>query len=520
MVNFISSMNSILFQLLTVSMVSQNLAQAHTIPEVANPNQENLITSLSLPELVHLQNIDELKSNWEIKGSTIFDEGRLILTPKPEISSNTKPVLQYGSIWSRQQPPQLNSFSYDTSFRSIGAYGQTGAGISFWILDPTSFDSTDKENSGGPKKFKGLQIAFDANNRQLGPMVEVFLNDGTKEISSSSIEDSIGAYGWEYQSSNVPTTLKVGYEQGLLKVTLDNILALETDKIDLSSLIGGGATFVVGVTTVAPKDVIKTEQFELLTFNSYDTLIEDLKTESKQTLVAKHSAPKKISSHGPSRNFFEDTENRLREQLLNKDSSSQNQGQNQQAYGGYDSSSNSINDATIQEIIKRLDTLQNQGSDGSTTQIQKQLFTINKSLKNYAVRLGELQDKLQQTQNQLLDQMKQFNTKFDAIQDIAQSQHQFAENFNYRFSALNKFLDSQSQQSVNLDTKLSNLQEQYLLSSQMSGETDKFQTEFQKNLSTLAHAVKMVMVPVLILLVVLALLVYKLRSDIKHSKVL
>ncbi|GMG39343.1 unnamed protein product [Ambrosiozyma monospora] len=116
--------------------------------------------------------------------------------------------------------------------------------------------------------------------------------------------------------------------------------------------------------------------------------------------------------------------------------------------------------------------------------------------------------------------MQQFNTKFDAIEDIAQSQHQFAENFNYRFSALNKFLDSQSQQSVNLDTKLSNLQEQYLLSSQMSDETDKFQTEFQKNLSTLAHAVKIIMIPVVVLLIVLALLVYKLRSDIKHSKVL
>ncbi|GMG52767.1 unnamed protein product [Ambrosiozyma monospora] len=297
MVNFRGTMNSILFQILTVCLVSQNLVQAHTIPDVANTNQENLIESLSLPELVHLKTIDELNSNWEIKGSTIFDEGRLILTPKPEISSNTKPVLQYGSIWSKQQPPQLNSFSLDSSFRSLGSYGQTGAGISFWIADPTSFDSTDKGNSGGPKKFKGLQLAFDANDRKLGPMVKVFLNDGTKEINS--IEDSIGAYGWEYQSSNVPTTLKVGYEKGLLKVTLDNILAFETDKIDLSSLIGGGSTFVVGVTTVAPKDVIKTEQFELLIFNSYDTVIDDLKAESKQTLVAKHSAPMKISSRGP-----------------------------------------------------------------------------------------------------------------------------------------------------------------------------------------------------------------------------
>ncbi|OBA15220.1 uncharacterized protein OGAPODRAFT_39429, partial [Ogataea polymorpha] len=220
----------------------------------------------SFPDLVSVKSLSELQNNWQMYGDVEFSEGRVILTPAPSLLQKATREITSGAAWSINKISS-DSFSLQFTFRSVGAFGFTGAGLSLWLLDQDP--GSDTSNFGGPLQYSGLQILLDANEQDLGPVFRVYVNDGSRKINLA--QDYLGAYTYSFQDSQVPSTLKLGYENRKLKITCDNKLLFETDAINLDPYL---KNMRVGITAASSKDAKKAEQFEILMFKFFDKVIE------------------------------------------------------------------------------------------------------------------------------------------------------------------------------------------------------------------------------------------------------
>ncbi|ODV85107.1 hypothetical protein CANARDRAFT_28410 [[Candida] arabinofermentans NRRL YB-2248] len=473
---------------------------SHSPPPLSVQNVHSLIPGLSFPDLVKIQSIDEVKKSWMISNDVQFSEGRLILTPTPSISSNANPETLYGSVWSLNKNEKFDKFTAELTMRSTGAFGVTNSGFSLFFIENDGSKNDKHENFGGPLIYKGLQISLDANDLKLGPVLRVYLNDGTKEIQIS--EDYLGAYTYEYQDSQVPMTLKVAVENNWLKITCDNKLLFESDKINLSPIM---KNMKIGLTASAPKDVVTTEQFEILVFKLYNEILHDLKVDPTETLFAKH-ANMKVNKNEPglNANKFRNMQSQLRSSL--------------------DIKKNNLNtDSSFDALSSKIDQLEALASGPSDSSkqmqvIQKQLFDTTKSIKVLTEKLYSHQLSFLSSYEELSKQNSQLNQKFESILGLVERQNQLLNGYDNRFSALSKYFDTHSENFKNIDNKLKTMEDHYKFNAK--GEDSSFKNDMEVNLSKLASGVKLILIPVVLLLVVVTLLVYRLRNDIKHSKVL
>ncbi|KAG7799519.1 hypothetical protein KL944_004117 [Ogataea haglerorum] len=416
-------------------------------------------------------------------------EGRVILTPAPSISQKDSQQITNGAVWSKNKISSA-SFSLQLTFRSVGAFGFTGAGLSLWLLDQDP--GSDISNFGGPSQFSGLQILLDANEQDLGPVFRVYVNDGSRKINLA--QDYLGAYTYSFQDSQVPSTLKLGYENRKLKITCDNKLLFETDSINLDPYL---KNMRVGISAASLRDVKKAEQFEILMFKFFDKVIESLKVEASETLVAKHHELEQRQARQAQ--LAEDNKRtRERQSSRNAPVPPRPESAEYDLLAGLDEVKTILTHQTAPQVL------------------QKQLFDVTKSIKMMNEKNSVYNTQMEKSYDTLLKQTEELNAKYEALRQLITRQNQLLELVDERFVTFNSYFQGQSQKHESINDKLKQLQEFYAKGSRPSD----YESEFESKLNKFMSAVRLIMMPVLVLLIIMTLLVYKLRNDIKHAKVL
>ncbi|KAG7694263.1 hypothetical protein KL951_004141 [Ogataea haglerorum] len=416
-------------------------------------------------------------------------EGRVILTPAPSISQKDSQQITNGAVWSKNKISSA-SFSLQLTFRSVGAFGFTGAGLSLWLLDQDP--GSDISNFGGPSQFSGLQILLDANEQDLGPVFRVYVNDGSRKINLA--QDYLGAYTYSFQDSQVPSTLKLGYENRKLKITCDNKLLFETDSINLDPYL---KNMRVGISAASLRDVKKAEQFEILMFKFFDKVIESLKVEASETLVAKH---------------HELEQRQARQAQLAEDNKRTRERQSSRS-----APVPPRPESAEYDLLAGLDEVKTILTHQTAPQVlQKQLFDVTKSIKMMNEKNSVYNTQMEKSYDTLLKQTEELNAKYEALRQLITRQNQLLELVDERFVTFNSYFQGQSQNHESINDKLKQLQEFYAKGSRPSD----YESEFESKLNKFMSAVRLIMMPVLVLLIIMTLLVYKLRNDIKHAKVL
>ncbi|KAH3670693.1 hypothetical protein OGAPHI_001208 [Ogataea philodendri] len=459
---------------------------AHSGHALSSEESSSVVNQLSFPDLVNVKSLADLQSTWQYSGEIEVDEGRVVLTPTPSIASKNQEGLYQGAIWSRNTV-QSDSFSVHLTLRSIGSYGPTGAGFSFWLID--SNPGSDASNFGGPAQYSGLQITLDANDIDLGPVLRVYLNDGSKKIDISN--DYLGAYTHSFQDSQVPSTLKVAYEKNWLKITCDNKLLFETTAINLDSILKNAK---IGLTASAPKNIQKTEQFEVFMFKFFNTVISSMKVDPSESLFAKHqNGPVIKSDKTLTAAEMQKIQEKLRKKLAAK------------------SASNTDSSSITEQLVK----LENLIKQQSTPHVlQKQLFDVSKSVKALTDKHNTINSQMEKQYQALLKQTDELNSKYDSLKQLISRQNQLLELVDDRFVSFNTHFQGQSQNHQSINDKLNKLQDYY---SQTNRGTN-YESDFESKFNKFTSAVRFILMPVVGLLIVMTLLVYKLRNDIKHAK--
>lgn len=463
--------------------------------------EDSLVDALSMPDLVGVPSPDKL-GDWQMQGSCQLHEGRIVLTPKPMITSNDKKdtEITYGSLWSRpvDGTSALAEFETQVTLRSLGSAGRTGAGFSLWLVadDDKTVQKYTQNNFGGPSQYTGLQISLDANDKSLGPVLRVFFNDGSKQVSIN--DDYIGAWHYAYQASDVPLTIKVGYSDKWIKVTCDNKLLFEsTDQLQLSSIFQS-KHFRVGLTADSPQDIRKNEQFEVLRIKSYAKVSADLRAECKQTLRGAHAGSgvenepvvKKVVVDAPKTPETSGVDSTLLETINEKLADIQ-QKLAEQPQVVADGQGGVNLDATLQKHLADL-----------TQAMNKLTHNVNNVLRK---------SELANERSEVLER------KYDHLQELLGRQQQLLENAELSSKSLGKSFQQEIQKmGANIDSKVSSIHESY--SEKLSKGTSN--PELEARLQGLASFIKMVLLPLVLICTAIAVLVFRLRSDIQHSKVL
>jgi mannose-binding lectin 1 len=211
---------------------------------------------LSLPNLMLHKNIDDLALNWKYNGDVKLDTGRLIS--------------QNGEFWSIAGLPNTGtSWTVEFIFRSTGTSDNDLAyisqnGLSFWLVN--DIDAKSTTNFGGPDSFDGFQFLI--NNHQQ-PGLKVFNNDGSKKLAGD-IDKAIGSCKFQYLDSLVPFTIRISYSaaEHWFKVQVDNNLCFKTNRLQIPT---DGPDFKFGFTTSSASS----EVWEIFNLNVWSVVTSD-----------------------------------------------------------------------------------------------------------------------------------------------------------------------------------------------------------------------------------------------------
>lgn len=384
-------------------------------------------TLFSMPNLISIfDDQEKLTRYWQ--GSGELNEGRYILTTKESL---------FGEVWGNNLFNE-KEFTFEVTLRSLGYHGKNvGSGLYIYLV----------EDAGMLDQFKGLKIAF-VNDGQ--PSVRVYLGDGTR---STAMNDFIGSYHVEYQDSNVPVTLKFGYGDGMMKMTIDNKLMFETNKINFP--VNNMRIGVVGDSRGE-----HAEQYELLRFKAYDGLTESLKMKCSESLFANYQAPVQgQQGQQPVSNGFNDREKRLREDLA---------------------------------------------SNVGVGQLRKEIGDEFDRIKGM---LGDT--KVAQAVEQLRTDVNAMQYQLETLTSLFKRQFEMMDAYDVRMGSIDRVLQTQLDKADSIDKQFTNFVAR-------SGASVAKPLPVEKT----GHPVVWGLVLIVVVLVVLTMLIFKLRSDIRHFKVL
>ncbi|ODV81183.1 concanavalin A-like lectin/glucanase [Suhomyces tanzawaensis NRRL Y-17324] len=226
-------------------------------------NSEN--GHLSLPNLLHIDRIEDLELGWKTLGKPVFELGRLIFKDGGS------------SVWSLADLENTsNEWTLELVFRSSGTVNDDlkfneENGFSLWLISSINslpIDAQNMDNFGGPSQFDGFQFLF--NNKGTKGL-KIYGSDGSKVISND-LDSTIGNCAFNYLDSQVPFTLRISYskERTWFKVQIDNNVCFKTDKIKIPEDIGD---FSFGVS--ASSSSYSNEEYELLGLKVWNKLTED-----------------------------------------------------------------------------------------------------------------------------------------------------------------------------------------------------------------------------------------------------
>lgn len=449
----------------------------------------------SLPNLLKVDEISDIYPDWDIRGKMELDAGRLLVKEEK------------GSIWSHH--PLKNSkeeWTVDLVFRNSEqedvddhSFYDTN-GLSFWLLDGKIPDDT--LNFGGPKRFDGFQFLM--NNMDYRGL-KIFANDGTKDIVNSDA-NALGGCRVNYLDSMVPFTLRISYSasKNWFKVQIDNNLCFSTDALSFGKL---GSDLRLGVSASTNK--VSKEYWEVLKMDIYDKLSEDAIDDhgvyggAQQKVVTLTRAEDAKPTNAPQQQKRPSLMEKMMESQGLKDWPQPGQSQDQvQELKSVPAQNLDKLDSSLSEITSKLTLLEN---------------TVNAFDVTKMIDLSDAIDGIKQIQSQQLSVLGELKTTYENFENLLASHYK---EMTDSVRILNKEIVEEIKKhrsevhsvSSKVDLLMDNHKEinnQYQTLNTRSNDSELFST-----------IVKWVLIPLIVGIVAVIVVVYRLKKDIKHSKLL
>lgn len=484
---------------LLLDMVSlTRLSTLSLLPLLAyayNPNDEQT-GHLSLPNLLTLENQNDLMTNWELYDNIRLDTGRLLIGTGG------------GSIW--LIPGLANSADEWTVEVVVRLSGTAARDLKFREQNQLALWLTRERvtsNAFGGGNFDGFQIALSNKNTQ---GLKVFLNDNSKFIDGS-VAQSVGSCDFPFLDSSIPFTIRVSYSKyrsNWFKVQVDNNICFKTYTMSIPEGMGD---FRLGVSgTIASTSE---EEYEILKLNVWSHLTEDaiddhglmgdgaLFEEQQQVQQEDddHVRPSQI------RESLMERTRRAKQELEEKKA----QEANLHHESKFDQTLNSLS-SQIDEIVKKIDGVGKQNTPVISTTSPYDVKVVNTHLEELKVSQAEqitaihsvkediidFKSTLTQQLSQLLSALQKLNEK--VIGEVREQQ--------YHMEEISK----------KVDLLMANHKEvayQYQQGMKGSQDEDDFLDRF-------ISKVKWILIALCIGFMLITGFLYRLRSEIKHAKLL
>ncbi|KAI5962912.1 hypothetical protein KGF57_001352 [Candida theae] len=472
------SFKSILFN----SVLATALVPNVNIEQQNNRGVDPSLESVSLPNLLTIESISQVK-NYESSGVT-FEQGRISMS-------------QNGVLWSKSHIPS-KEFTAEIIFRSTGKSQDIQFpenGLNVWLLD-------DKK-SQGLDQYDGFKFAINNVDTQ---GLKIFNNDGSKN-AENGLDVSIGDCQFRYLESDVPFTLRVSYsDDSWFKVQVDNNLCFKTDKITLPQ----NQNFKLGITSNTNPQ--SQENFEILAVKVWDKLTEDAIDDHGLMVDGELKVDVKKVVDTPQSNRDEDhvSPRVVRESLMERARKHREEMERLQQQGGSSPNtdlSSILNKLShlehlVNELPKNFNPLSSSGNqDGQIDRLSQSQSDINNAIKETHETIRELKETFVQQYAQLLQAVSDLNHK--VIGEVRE-QH-------FGMEEIGKKVDL-------LMNEHKEVQHQYRKQNdQMSQKSAHGGSHTE---STVDKLIRWIIIPLLIVLLALVVFVYRLRHDIKHSKLL
>ncbi|KAK6462744.1 concanavalin A-like lectin/glucanase domain-containing protein [Scheffersomyces coipomensis] len=474
------------------------------IPNVPPPPAEGFDSTtkhdepgpLSLPNLLNIDKISTLESNWKTFGNIKLDTGRLLIDATED---------GFGSIWSIPSlPDTAKEWTVELVFRSTGTaqdlqFFNTN-GLSLFLVDEKNTLTINKEhnqNFGGPLNYDGFQFLI--NNKDIKGL-KIFNSDRSKAITNE-LTGTIGHCSFNFLDSSVPFTLRISYSavKAWFKVQVDNNLCFKTDQIQIPTNIND---FKLGITGSSQSNEI----FEILKFNVYDHLIGDAiddhgllsdgQVVAYETVTKGSDEEEEIATPGVIRESLMEKSRKLVEDQLKKEG-------HISSSSDYDTILNEIL-INLQNIQARISTL-DKNEDYDIKQLDTSLGKVTNILVQQHEVLGKLSSSIETFQTSITEQ---FSQMLGAISKLNEKVIGEVREQHYGMEEISKKVDL-------LMNNHKELTYQYEKSS-----TDSSNTTAELSKYYLDATIRWVLVPLLIVAIVLIVVLNKLRKEVKHSKML
>ena len=477
------------------------------IPNVDNIDKSNSNDQhdepghLSLPNLLHANNINDLDLTWDTLSNIKLDTGRLI------IDKNN------GAVWSKAHLANTgDEWTIEMVFRSSGtakndlAFGDVN-GLALWLIDSSNslpINDRNVDNFGGPSQFDGFQFLINANEKR---GLKIFNNDGTKTLQNT-IEQSIGECAFNYLDSLVPFTVRVSYSKlrRWFKVQIDNNLCFKTDQIILPDDLND---FMFGITgNISPSSQ---EAYEILKLNVWTHLtsdaIDDHALMSDGHLKIEY---KTVTADDPKDTYIPPS--RIRESLMERNRKHREEILRQQREAHQQGKEDNKMDLLLDDISfklenieLRLSSMDSSVGSGDTSYDTK---ILGAQLKDITAIQAQQQEALSQLQ-QSYDQFK--TTLGHQYTELLQSVSKLNEKV---IGEVREHQYSTEELGKKVDLLMSNHKE-------VAYQYQNGNNEFKNNEADLLPSIiRWVLIPVVVGIILLTIVVYRLRHDIKHSKLL
>lgn len=427
---------------------------------IADEHDHELPGHMSLPNLLLQDDIDRIALNWKLSEDMSLSNGRLV-------SHN-------GALWSI---PRLagssNEWTIEYVFRSNGSREAEISSadvndLSFWLI-------TDPEPEIGKAIDKYDGFRFSVNSKQYSGL-KLFNNDGSKAMSNQP-EESIGSCLFNYQDSMIPFTVRISYSKpkNWFKIQVDNNLCFKTDKIQIPS---GGQDFKFGFTTNSASQ----ETWEIFKLNVWSHLTSDASDDHDLMMELPIEAVKPDSNQ---ETIYTPAHNRA--SLLERARKHQNE-LNRNEPPQLDNDQLQISHRLLKKLNEMEARLQtgNVGSSGDYEDIRNVIKQMKDDISDFKLSFVRYQ-------SEMLNTIQKLNDK--VISEVREYQ--------YSNSELNKkidfLLESHRDTSYKLDT----------------------QRTRELNASSISNAfIYWILIPLVIGTILVVISIYRLRRDIKHSKLL
>lgn len=453
------------------------LAVVPNIPKISSQLLPN--PHYSLPNLLSIESKEDI-NNFDISNNIQFDNGRLLLG-------------ELGSIWGKYKIPTLNKpWTIELIFRSTGTQEDRkyeDNSLNVWLLN--------EDNNNLPfDSFDGFETSI--NNEGQIPGVKLYNNDGLQNIIHDA-SHALGTCKFQYLDSDVPFTLRISYDaNSWFKIQMDNNLCFRTNQISIPF-----QELKLGITSKINQQ--SNEKFEILSLKTWELLTADA-IDDHGLMIGDEI---KIDVETEVKNDNQVKPNHIRESLMERAQRLRKEAidSERQNLKNQDSNTNSQLDL----ILSKLNYLEvsltglNGGEDDS------QILSINKEITGLNNVFAELKSTVTDTKQAVVDLqnvlVKQYSQMLDSIAQLNQKVIGEVREQHYGMEELSR----------KVDLLMNNHKE---IAYQYEKTRQDTQGEASKLGNVIDKLLKWILFPLVLILLVLVIFVYRLRHDIKHSKLL